>query len=48
MKRLFIEFPEFSRLVRNGTIADRLLRDIQNDIMKFSGDLIPGGVKSFL
>lgn len=42
MKRLFIEFPEFSKLVRSGRIADGLLREIQNDIMKFAGDVIPG------
>ena len=42
MKRVFIEFPAFTRLVRSGRISDRTLKEIQADIMTRGGDVIPG------
>jgi len=42
MRRTFKELPAFTRLVRTGKIPDRVLKDIQHDIMTRGGDVIGG------
>lgn len=42
MKRPFIEFPEFSRLVKDGKLSDQTLKSLQNEIMSHGGAVIPG------
>lgn len=42
MKRTFIELPAFTRLIRSGVISDTVLREIQSEIMRAGGDVIPG------
>ncbi len=47
MKREFIDWPGFERLIKDSSITDAELRDIQMDIMERGGNTIPdtGGVK---
>ncbi len=47
MKCLFVELPAFSRIIRSGKMTDDILRNLQDDIMKGLGDIIPGtrGIK---
>ena len=47
MKREFIDWPQFEKLVKDGSITDLELKQIQNDIMAGGGATIrdTGGVK---
>ena len=47
MKRTFMEFPAFSRLVKAGKISDNQVRLLQLDIMAGGGSAIEGtgGIK---
>lgn len=47
MKREFIDWPQFEKLVKEGSITDSELKQIQNDIMERGGTTIrnTGGVK---
>lgn len=42
MKRSFIELPAFTQLVRSGRVSDRMLKELQADIMTRGGEVIPG------
>ena len=42
MKRMFVEFPGFAKLVRSGQISDRMIKALQTDIMAGQGDVIKG------
>ena len=42
MKRMFVESPLVTRLVRDGVIAESQMRQVQQDIMTGGGRTIPG------
>lgn len=47
MRRTFIELPAFTRLVSAGTIPDRQVSSLQEDILNGGGETLAGtgGVK---
>ncbi len=46
MKRIFIELPAFSRLIKEGRITDAQLKSVQHDILEGGGEVMQrtGGV----